>query len=177
MARKGLRLTMAQERELSEEYQVAKAHKDRDMCLLIQGLRLVHRGFRETDAADTIGVGAGLFRTGFIDTGIEGFPAWSKVLIQVESPSSPKNRGLTWRQSLQRVRKPRDLIPVSGSPPWSLSLLNVATASLTARPRLPGYSMICDSPCSIPPRNSPKPTRKLSNNGARRSFPASKKSG
>ena len=57
MARKGLRLTMAQERELSEEYQLAKAHKDLDMCLRIQGLRLVHRGFRETDAADTIGVG------------------------------------------------------------------------------------------------------------------------
>ncbi len=57
MARKGLRLTMAQERELNEEYQVAKAHKDLDMCLRIQGLRLVHRGFRETDAADTIGVG------------------------------------------------------------------------------------------------------------------------
>jgi transposase len=57
MPRKGLRLTIAQERELNEEYQVAKAQKDLDMCLRIQGLRLVHRGFREADAADVIGVG------------------------------------------------------------------------------------------------------------------------
>jgi len=57
MAKKGLRLTMAQERELNEHYQVAKAQKDLDLCLRIQGLRLVHRGLREADAADTIGVG------------------------------------------------------------------------------------------------------------------------
>ena len=57
MPRKGLRLTPAQEHELNEQYQVAKARKDLDMCLRIQGLRLIHRGFRETDAADTIGVG------------------------------------------------------------------------------------------------------------------------
>jgi transposase len=46
-----------QVRELNEAYRLAKAHKDLDMCLRIQGLRLVHKGFRETEAADTIGVG------------------------------------------------------------------------------------------------------------------------
>jgi transposase len=57
MPRIGLRLTRTQEQELNEQYQVAKTRKDLDMCLRIQGLRLVHRGFRETDVADTIGVG------------------------------------------------------------------------------------------------------------------------
>jgi transposase len=57
MPKRGLRLTMAQERELNQRYQAAKAQKDLDMCLRIQGLRLVHRGLREVDAADTIGVG------------------------------------------------------------------------------------------------------------------------
>ena len=57
MPRQGLRLGIAQERELKEEYQRAKAQKDLDRCLRIQGLVLVHRGHRETDAADTIGVG------------------------------------------------------------------------------------------------------------------------
>jgi transposase len=57
MPKIGLRLTPTQEWELNEQYRVAKARKDLDMCLRIQGLRLVHRGLRETDAADTIGVG------------------------------------------------------------------------------------------------------------------------
>lgn len=57
MPRQGLRLGIAQERELKEEYQRAKAQKDLDMCLRIQGLLLVHRGNLERVAADTIGVG------------------------------------------------------------------------------------------------------------------------
>jgi transposase len=57
MSRQGLRLTATQERKLDEEYRLAKANKNLDLCLRIQGLRLVHRGFREADAADTIGVG------------------------------------------------------------------------------------------------------------------------
>ena len=57
MPKNGLRLTSTQQRELNELYQVAKAQKDPDMCLRIQGLRLVHRGHREADAADIIGVG------------------------------------------------------------------------------------------------------------------------
>lgn len=57
MARQGLRLTAIQQRELNAEYRLAKANRDLDMCLRIQGLRLVHKGFREADAADTIGVG------------------------------------------------------------------------------------------------------------------------
>lgn len=57
MARKGLTLGKAQEQELKEEYQIAKGRKDLDRCLRIQGLLLVHRGQRETDAAEIIGVG------------------------------------------------------------------------------------------------------------------------
>jgi transposase len=57
MPRQGLRLSIAQECELKEEYQRAKAQKDLDMCLRIQGLLLVHRGNLESVAADTIGVG------------------------------------------------------------------------------------------------------------------------
>jgi transposase len=57
MPKKGLRLGPAQEQELKEEYQIARGRKDLDRCLRIQGLLLVHRGQRETDAAETIGVG------------------------------------------------------------------------------------------------------------------------
>jgi putative transposase len=57
MPRQGLRLGIAQERDIKEEYQRARAQKDLDMCLSIQGLLLVHRGNPETVAADTIGVG------------------------------------------------------------------------------------------------------------------------
>ena len=57
MARKGLRLTNAQELELKEEFQIARAQQDLDRYVRVQGLLLVHRGFRETDAADIIGVG------------------------------------------------------------------------------------------------------------------------
>lgn len=57
MPRHGLRLTNAQEHELKEEFQIARAQQDLDRYVRIQGLLLVHRGFRETDAADIIGVG------------------------------------------------------------------------------------------------------------------------
>jgi len=57
MPKVGLRLNADEERELKEEYQRAKADKDLDMCLRIQGLLLVHRGHKETDAAEMIGVG------------------------------------------------------------------------------------------------------------------------
>jgi transposase len=57
MPRQGLRLTKAQEIELKDELQVAKAQQDLDKYVRVQGLLLVHRGFRETDAADIIGVG------------------------------------------------------------------------------------------------------------------------
>ena len=57
MPRPGLRLSRSQEAELKERYEGAKARKDFDMCLRIQGLLLVHRGNTEVVAADTIGVG------------------------------------------------------------------------------------------------------------------------
>jgi len=57
MPRAGLRLSKAQELELKDELQIASAQQDLDKYVRIQGLLLVHRGFRETDAADIIGVG------------------------------------------------------------------------------------------------------------------------
>jgi transposase len=57
MPRQRLRLSNRQEHELKEEFQLAKARQDLDMYVRIQGLLLVHRGFREKDAADVIGVG------------------------------------------------------------------------------------------------------------------------
>jgi len=57
MPRVGLRLRRSQEAELKDRYQGAKACKDLDMCLRIQGLLLVHRGNTESMAADLIGVG------------------------------------------------------------------------------------------------------------------------
>ena len=57
MPKPGLRLDTAQEEELKEVYRISKAHKDPDMCLRIRGLFLVHRGNRESDAAEIIGVG------------------------------------------------------------------------------------------------------------------------
>jgi len=57
MPRVGLRLGRSQEAELKDLYQSAKARKDLDMCLRIQGLLLVHRGNTEIMAADMIGVG------------------------------------------------------------------------------------------------------------------------
>jgi transposase len=57
MARPGLRLSQEQDKELSEEYQRARGNKDFEICLRIQGLRLVHEGSRETDAARILGVG------------------------------------------------------------------------------------------------------------------------
>ncbi len=50
-------MTKAQELELKEEFQIARALQDVDQYVRIQGLLLVHRGFRETVAADIIGVG------------------------------------------------------------------------------------------------------------------------
>jgi transposase len=50
-------LTNAQELELKDELQIARAQQDPDKYMRIQGLLLVHRGFQETDAADIIGVG------------------------------------------------------------------------------------------------------------------------
>lgn len=57
MPRAGLRLTKAQELELKDELQIVRAQQDLDKFVRIQGLLLVNRGFRETDAADIIGVG------------------------------------------------------------------------------------------------------------------------
>ena len=57
MPRVGLRLSRSQEAELKERYGDAKARKDLDMCLRIQGLLLVNRGNTESMAADMIGVG------------------------------------------------------------------------------------------------------------------------
>ena len=57
MPKLGLRLTKRQELELKDEFRIARAHKDLDRYLRIQGLLLVNRGFRERDAADIIGVG------------------------------------------------------------------------------------------------------------------------
>jgi len=57
MSRPGLKLSKAQELELKEELRIARAQQDLDRYVRIQGLILVHRGFRETDAADIIGVG------------------------------------------------------------------------------------------------------------------------
>ncbi len=57
MARGGLRLTEEQRAELTEEFQVARGNKDLDMCLRIQALLLVNRGYREADTAAAIGVG------------------------------------------------------------------------------------------------------------------------
>ena len=57
MARTGLTLSKSQEAELKGLYQGAKARKDLDTCLRIQGLLLVHRGNTENMAADIIGVG------------------------------------------------------------------------------------------------------------------------
>lgn len=57
MPRVGLKLSGSQESELRARYQDAKAHKDLDMCLRIQGLLLVHRGNTEIMAADMIGAG------------------------------------------------------------------------------------------------------------------------
>jgi transposase len=57
MPRVGLRLSGSQEAELKDRYQSARARKDLDMCLRIQGLLLVHRGNTESAAADMIGVG------------------------------------------------------------------------------------------------------------------------
>lgn len=57
MPRQGLRLSKAQEIQLKAEFQIARGQQDLDKYVRIQGLLLVHRGFRETDAADIIGVG------------------------------------------------------------------------------------------------------------------------
>lgn len=57
MPRQGLKLTRAQEIELNAEFQTARAHQDLDKYVRVQGLLLVHRGFRETEAADIVGVG------------------------------------------------------------------------------------------------------------------------
>jgi transposase len=57
MPRVGLRLSRSQEAELKGRYQGAKARKDLDMCLRIQGLLFVHLGNTEIMAADMIGVG------------------------------------------------------------------------------------------------------------------------
>jgi transposase len=57
MPRVGLRLGRSQEDELKGLYQGAKADKDLDMCLRIQGLLLVHHGNTEIEAAGLIGVG------------------------------------------------------------------------------------------------------------------------
>ena len=57
MPRVGLRLSRSQEAELKDRYRDAKACKDLDMCLRIQGLLLVNRGNTQTMAADMIGVG------------------------------------------------------------------------------------------------------------------------
>ena len=51
MARTGLTLSKSQEAELKDLYQVAKARKELDTCLRIQGLLLVHRGNTESMAA------------------------------------------------------------------------------------------------------------------------------
>ncbi len=57
MPRQGLRLANSQRFELEEEFQIARSQQDLDRYVRIQGLLLVNRGFRETDAADIIGVG------------------------------------------------------------------------------------------------------------------------
>jgi transposase len=57
MPRQGLRLSKTQEIRLKAEFQIARALHDLDKYVRIQGLLLVHRGFRETEAADIIGVG------------------------------------------------------------------------------------------------------------------------
>lgn len=43
------------------------------MCLRIQALLLVNRGYRQADTAAAIGVGRGPFKTGFTDSGNEVF--------------------------------------------------------------------------------------------------------
>lgn len=57
MPRTGLRLTEAQTKGLSQEYQLARARKDLDKALRIQGLLLVSEGTRERRAAQIVGVG------------------------------------------------------------------------------------------------------------------------
>ena len=57
MARPGLRLTEQQRTELTAGFQVARGNKDLDMCLRIQALLLMSRGYRKADTAVVIGVG------------------------------------------------------------------------------------------------------------------------
>jgi transposase len=57
MPRTGLRLTEAQTKGLSQDYQVARARKDLDKALRIQGLLLVSEGTGERRAAQIVGVG------------------------------------------------------------------------------------------------------------------------
>ncbi len=57
MPRPSLRLTEAQTEGLSQEYQMARARKDLDRALRIQGLLLVSQGMGERRDAQIIGVG------------------------------------------------------------------------------------------------------------------------
>ncbi len=57
MPRIGLRLSEAQTEELSQEYREARARKDLDKALRIQGLVLVSQGIGERRAAQIVGVG------------------------------------------------------------------------------------------------------------------------
>ena len=57
MPRAGLRLSEAQMEELGQAYQGARARKDLDMALRIQGLVLVSQGMGERRAAQVVGVG------------------------------------------------------------------------------------------------------------------------
>lgn len=57
MSRIGLRLSDSEMTILASQYETARYQKDFEVCLRIQGLRLVSEGNREEDVARVLGVG------------------------------------------------------------------------------------------------------------------------
>jgi transposase len=109
MPRPGLNLTRAQEEDLRDELQISRGQKDLDRCLRIQGLLLVHQGYREADAAATIGVGRRTLQEWirrYRDRGIAGlskgpYPGGTSRLTQQQQAelskiieAGPRNAGL-----------------------------------------------------------------------------------
>lgn len=78
MSRPALSLSEQEQKELKEEYQRSRGNKDLDMCLRIQGLLLVNRGYRERDAAEMIGVGRRTLQEWIRRYKLRGIPALIK---------------------------------------------------------------------------------------------------